>query len=486
MCCREIEEFKLSVCLSSTKSEFLAVYGRRRVGKTYLIRHYFTSKPVIFFNVTGQKDGPIELQLAHFSKALSHAFYQGAALNTPSSWDEAFDALTKAMQTIPKNKKIVLFFDELPWMATPRSGILNALDYYWNQHWSIDKRVKLIVCGSATSWILDNIISNQGGLHNRITQQILLEPFNLANTKQFLRKIGVKLNHRQLCHVYMLTGGVVYYLSFIKPGMSSTQIIEELAFSKSSPLLGEFDLLFSSLFQHAEDHVKLIRLIASKRYGIGQQTLLNLAGTSFAGKKGLTKLKELEEAGFISRFLPFGNKQKGVYYRVIDEYTLFYLKWIEPIKDSLSKRGTRPGYWAKQQSTPAWLSWSGLAFESVCYKHLFEISVALDLSALSLPYTWRHNPKKADADDYGAQIDLLFDRDDDSISLCEIKYSDSPYVINKAFVDTILRKKSVFEKHSKTKKQIFIALIAANGIKKNHYADELIDGLVTLDDLFKT
>jgi uncharacterized protein len=235
-------------------------------------------------------------------------------------------------------KKLFCFFDEFPWMATRRSRLIQNLDYYWNQHWSRNKRIKLVICGSSASWIIDKIINDQGGLHNRITKQILLEPLTLYDTKRFLYKQGIKLNDSQILQIYMVIGGVPYCLTHIKKGLSATQIIENLAFRKRDLLVDEFDNLFSSLFSSHKICIEMIRMIASCKYGIGKESLLRKLGKNVMGKLGQTKLDELEKAGFIISFKPYEHKQKGVYYKVIDEYVLFYLKWIEPVKETLMKK----------------------------------------------------------------------------------------------------------------------------------------------------
>jgi uncharacterized protein len=482
---REPEQKILSEFLESHKPEFMAIYGRRRIGKTFLIREFFKNKKsLIFFNVTGSKDGSLVEQISHFTKEIGTTFYHGAILKQGKTWDETFDLLTKAINIVPKNKKIVLFLDEFPWMATKKSRLLQNLDYYWNQHWSQDKRIKLIICGSSASWIINKIINNKGGLHNRITRQILLEPLDLYATKRFLKTEGVKLNNRQILQIYMVTGGVPYYLESVKKGLSATQIIEQLAFRRTSLLLDEFENLFSSLFLNHEVCIEMIRLISQYRYGIGQEELFRKMGKNIKGKLGIGKLRELEDAGFIVSFKPIFHQRRGIYYKLIDEYTLFYLRWIEPIKKTLIKNVLPSRYWEKQQNSATWASWSGLAFESVCYKHLAQISAALELSPTAIPSTWRYVPTKG-SKEQGAQIDLLFDRDDDAITLCEIKYTDYPFTIDKQCTQNIKNKIDVFKKVTRTHKQLFFAMISATGIKKSIYSDELIDSIVTLDNLFK-
>ena len=482
---REKETQLLKACFSSKKPEFIALFGRRRVGKTFTIRQFFSRKKnAVFFNTTGSKDGSLKEQINHFMQQVGEAFFHGVVPKPGKNWDEAFKILTDAILSVPKNKKIVLFLDEFPWMATKNSRLLQNIDYYWNQHWSRDDRIKLIICGSSASWIIDKIVHNKGGLYNRVTQTIHLEPFNLRDTKRFLNKSGIKLTNKQIVQIYMVIGGIPYYLSKIKKGLSAIQSIEDLAFSKNSFLLDEFDKLFSSLFDEGEAYIDIVRTIASSHYGIRQEELFNNLEKTTKGSGGLSKLRALEKSDFIISFKPHFHKKKGIYYKVIDEYTLFYFSWIEPIKETLLKKGLRSGYWEQTKAKPAWRSWSGYAFEAICYKHLAQIGDALKLSPTAIPNTWSYVPRKG-SKEQGAQIDLLFDRDDDAITLCEIKYTDKPFVIDKQYANNLQTKANVFQTKTKTTKQIFISMISANGIKPTMYSEELISGVVALNDLFK-
>ena len=480
---REEEKRVLQQIYHSDKPEFLALYGRRRVGKTFLIRQFFTQKEAMFFNVTGAKNGTLLEQLKHFTKQLSAAFYDKLEIVSPKTWDSAFELLTETIKKQPKRKRIVLFFDEIPWLATRKSRLLENLDYYWNQHWSNDPRIKLVICGSSASWIIQKVIKNKGGLHNRITHKIRLEPFTLEETKTFLHHSGIKLIDQQILMLYMLTGGVPYYLSDLDKGLSAAQLIEKLAFTSKGLLFDEFDQLFSSLFTHSDKYEQLIRLIASQRQGIGQRELLNKLGKSDLGSTGIKRLEELEEAGFIMSFMPFQHKRQGIYYRAIDEYTLFYLQWIEPLKNTVAKKGLPLGSWQDIQNAAEFHNWLGYAFEAVCYKHINCIRKALKISPSAIADSWRYVPRKG-AKERGAQIDLLFDRRDDAITLCEIKYTDKPFVLSKDYVEVLQRKMKVFREQTNTKKQLFMAMVSVNGLKNNFYADDLICATVTLNDFF--
>ncbi|MES2198546.1 MAG: ATP-binding protein [Chlamydiota bacterium] len=481
---RDDEKKTLEEILSSSNPEFLAIYGRRRVGKTFLVRNFFRSKNVHFFHSTGINNEPMKQQLLEFTKEISRVFFHGTELKEKKNWFDTFQFLTDIFETqIPKNKKIVLFFDEFPWMATAKSRLIQALDYYWNRHWSQDSRIKLIICGSSASWIIKNIINDKGGLHNRLTKTILLDPMNLKETKNLLQKMDIRLNNKHITEIYMVTGGVPFYLSHISKGLSSSQNIEKLAFSKNSPLLTEFDKLYSSLFLNYTSYIEIIRSIAKHRYGISQEDLFLQIKNLTKGGTSLQKLKDLEDAGFIIAFTPFNHKKKGIYYKVIDEYSLFYFYWIEPIKESLIGRGFRKGYWDSLMKSPSWHSWAGYSFEALCYKHIHRISEALHLSQTAIPSSWKYTSKK-NSEESGAQIDLLFDRDDDAITICEIKYSQIPFVIDKEYAKNLKNKIEIFKKQTKTKKQIFLAIISANGLKKTMYSEELVDAVITLEDLY--
>jgi len=479
------EQCTLTQFLESSNASFLALYGRRRIGKTFLITTYFAKKKnCLFFYTTGIKNATYKKQISQFTKIIGDVFYNGADLKPKNNWLETFELLTDSFKNTPKNKKIVIFMDEFPWLATKRSGLLEALDYYWNRYWVDDKRIKLIICGSSSSWIVDKIINNKGGLHNRVTHKIQLDSFNLKETKEYLHALQVRLNNKQILQLYMITGGIPFYLSNIAKGLSATQIIEALAFKKNCLLLEEFDNLFSSLFDHPEGYIKAIKLISSFRYGIGQDALLHKLGKPMLGMGGVKILKDLERSGFIMSFKPHLHKKRGIYYKVIDEYVSFYFNWIEPIKETLLSRSLKAGYWETQHNSARWHSWSGYTFESICYKHISQISNALKLNSASIPNSWRYIPQKGSKEN-GAQIDLLFDRMDDAITICEIKYANTPFIIDKQYANNLLNKIETFKKITKTTKQIFLSMIVANGLQKNTYSNDLVVCIVTLDDLFK-
>lgn len=481
---RKEELNTLKEMLQSNNSEFLAIYGRRRVGKTFLIISFFEKEDVIFFNVTGVKDGSMSEQINHFTKQIGNAFYKGAKLKQGKNWDETFEILTEAIEASTNDKKIILFFDEFPWMATPNSRLLQNLAYYWNQHWSRNKRIKLIICGSSASWIINKIINNKGGLHNRLTRNIYLAPFKLADTKQYLHSLGIKLNNKQILQIYMVIGGIPYYLSKIEKGLSAAQNIDKLAFRRKCFFLEEFDNLFASLFNDYKVSIEIVHTIAKHRYGIGQEELLKKMGKALHGKGGLEKLKALQDTNFIISFTPYSHSKRGIYYKVIDQYCLFYFDWIEPIKNTLLEKGFSGKYWEKIQESPAWHSWSGYAFESICYEHISQISKALGLTTTAIPNTWRKTSKKGSREQ-GAQIDLLFDRDDDSITICEIKYTDQAFSIDKQYAELLKRKIAVFKEATRTSKEIFLCFISASGLNKSIYSEDMVDGVVTLDDLFE-
>ncbi len=478
---RDREKKILAKVFRSKEAEFVAIYGRRRIGKTFLVRGFFSKKGT-FFELSGLKDASKSTQLENFSKALSQAFYKGVPIRVPLDWREAFEMLTIELDKHPKSKKAVLFLDEFPWLATRKSGLIQALDYFWNRYWSKYPNLILIVCGSAASWMLEHLIYAKGGLHNRLTKRVLLEPFNLNEVQKYLTAKKVKLNQKQIIDLYMCTGGVPYYLKEIEPGKSAPQMIDSLCFQKDGLLYSEFENLFHSLFDKAEVHFEIVNLIVNNGNKISRKDLLSQLKTKSGG--GINRrLQELEASGFIQSYVPYGKKERDQYYRLIDEYSLFWLKWVAPLK----RAGTRisKGYWKNLLKTPKISTWAGFAFENVCLKHVHQIQKALGLEQISCQTgSWRYIPRNGKLAN-GAQVDLLFDREDGIITLCEIKYSELQFRIDKTYGKKLLEKWEIFEEHFSTNKQIFLALITTIGLKKSSWSEELVDQVVVGKDLFR-
>lgn len=479
---RKHEKAMLDDAMNSPRAEFIAVYGRRRVGKTYLIKNHLQSKPCALFQMTGIYKGKLKTQLARFAKELGVAFYQNAPIKIPLDWMEAFESLTQALSNIPQDKKIVIFLDELPWLAGNKSGMMSALEYFWNRHWVDDTRIKLVVCGSAASWLIKRIIKNKGGLHNRVTRKIRLLPFDLKDTLQYLKHIGVACDLKQTLKIYMVMGGIPFYLNQLKSNYSIDQNIDALFFNPDGALFDEFDEVFASLFNNKEQYKELITLIGSMQSGIRRSVLDKENKLSGKGGRLTKRLEDLEYAGFITSYTPYGHKKFGQYYRLSDEYCYFYLKWMEPIRGMVKQNKTE-NYWCSQINTPAYHQWLGYAFESVTFKHVSQIRKALNIGDGSFASSWRYSPRVGVLEK-GAQIDLLLDRSDDAISICEIKYTDQPFSIDKQYAANLVNKVDVFKKITKTSKQLFLVIISANGLKETMYSAGLISQTISAEDFF--
>lgn len=484
---RKAEQKQIDQILNSKKAEFVAIYGRRRIGKTFLVTE-ISDKFSNIFQATGLKNGKKRQQLELFSMALSRTFFEGAPLAVPNSWMAAFELLTT--QVIKRSKKgepFIVFLDELPWFASPKAGFLEMLDHYWNTQWSKLPYFKLITCGSAASWMIKNLIHSKGGLHNRVTLPIHLKPFKLAETEEFLLSQGVQLDRKQILDLYLCLGGVPFYLCHVQKGLSARQNISRICFQSSGPLQGEYPKLLESLFDDSAIHDRILRALANRAEGLSKDEIFSHIKVTSGGRVQ-EKLEELVRSGFIEMRTPFGSRKKLTYYRIIDEYIWFYMKWISPLKGSLSS--DEPDYWEKKTQTPGYSSWAGYAFESVCLKHHENIARALGLRGISYDVGgWRYVPptgKKAPIRKLaGAQIDLLFDRADGVISLCELKYSSHLFTIERDYAEVLKHKMAVFSERTHTKKQLFLVLMTPFGIKKNAWSEGLIQNEVTAEALFE-
>ena len=435
------EEIKiLNRLLQSNRPEFLAIYGRRRVGKTFLIHEFFKDKGV-YFCVTGSANSNKKLQLRKFYRELQNMFPSLSSTKEPKDWDEALYTLKEAVTKISPSKKIIIFFDELPWLASNRSGFLPALEYAWNQYFSHMNNVILIVCGSAAAWIISKIINNKQGLYGRLSEIIKLHAFTLDETEKFLTAQKVKLSHKQIVELYMSLGGIAKYLTYIHPGDSTAQIINRLCFTPQGQLVGEFNNLYQSLFDNPQKHIQIVKGLAEKKSGVFQKDLIEKLQIPSGGHVS-SILEELEESGFIAANPEFMKKSKDKKLWLIDEYSYFYLTWMEKNKGSIIL-GNDKDYWLKMQNDPRWKSWSGYAFESICFKHIAQIKKTLGISAvLTNESQWSYRPK--DKSEKGAQIDLIIDRKDDCINLCEIKFYHTLFTIDHAYALELQHKIAVF------------------------------------------
>jgi AAA+ ATPase superfamily predicted ATPase len=480
---RQAEQEVLTEILQSKSAEFVVVYGRRRIGKTFLIRTFFKQKKCVFFHITGIQDGHMPDQIFEFTRILETTFYgPGIHLQEPKSWTKAFALLTNTIKKENPKGTTVLFFDELPWLASQKSGFTKALDYYWNRFWVDMPNIKLIVCGSAAAWIIDNILNHKGGLHNRVTKRVVLDAFSLKEVKDYMHSKKINYTDQQILELYMILGGVPYYLSLITKKLSVSQNIDKLMFNQKGELLNEFDVLYRSLFNNPEKYEEIIRVIASKREGIERKDSLNQLKLSTEGGSFNKRLKELETSGFIINFKPYGFKKKSNY-KIIDEFTLFYLDWVEPQLSTIKSIRSANNYWLEKCKTAGWHSWAGYAFEAVCLKHIEQIRQTLKVNASAEIGNWRYIPKKSEKEQ-GGQIDLLFDRSDKVVTICEIRCSQTPYRLNKQEFQSLNSKCEVFLKKTGINKQIHLALITPMGVEKSIYSEELV-GVVTLKDLME-
>lgn len=470
---RITEQKILAGRLASLEPELIAIYGRRRVGKTYLVRTFCKDK--IVFEFSGIHGAKMKTQLENFSQTLQLSTKSAVALAIPANWLQAFVMLDSFLDTLPSERPSVIFFDEFPWIETRKSGFLQAFDHWWNASASKKPHLKVIICGSAASWMIDKIINNRGGLHNRVTQTIRLLPFTLGETQQYLKSKGVILDQYNQLQLYMAMGGIPHYLRNINPGESATQVIDRLCFAKDGPLKIEFNNLYKSLFAHSENHEKVIRALSFKGKGLTRNEIIDECHFTSGGTT--TKiLQELEESGFITPYIPFQKHSNASIYKLSDEYSLFYLKFIEHAKD------TSAGAWLRKYGTNAYSSWSGFAFESVCQKHVLQIRIKLGIEGVSTNVSsWRHAPGKGEQ---GAQIDLLLDRQDRCINICEMKFSGSEFVIDKKYAAELDMKVNVFRAETGTKNTLFPTMITTYGTKKNEYYLGRIQAEVLMEDLF--
>lgn len=473
---REDEIKTLGRLLHSREPELLAIYGRRRVGKTFLIKSYYQEH--IVFSCTGQYNGKTQEQLTNFAEQINLYFPGKRAILAPTTWQDAFSILRVCIDSLKGDKKKVIFFDELPWLDSHKSGFLSAFSYFWNVHVAQRGDILVVICGSAASWIIDKVVNNKGGLHNRITQRIRLLPFNLKETENYLHQRNINLDHYQILQLYMVMGGVPAYLKAVERGMSAEQNIENCCFSKDGVLANEFNNLYAALFNNPHKHIEVIRALSRKNKGLTRSEIIKTSKL-LTGGGVTTVLNELTESGFIQKIYPFGKKEKDSLFRLVDEFSLFYLKFMQ--------KGDAHSYekmdWLGIQKTKAYVGWSGYAFENICLKHVSQIKQALQIGGVHTTASSWYQP--GDGKNNGVQIDLLLDRADRCINICEIKFSTKPFSIDKKYAADLQNKMTVFRQITNTKQALFLTFITTYGMYENDYKYQRVDAEITMESLFE-
>src|SRR5574344_1329924 len=349
---RKNEIERLKKYIASDRSEFVAIYGRRRVGKTFLIKELLEGQ--FTFRMTGKENARMADQLLNFSYAMEDFFGEETL---PKNWTEAFRMLSKAIEKMKEGTKII-FIDELPWLDTQKSKFISALEDFWNNWAYYRSDIKLIVCGSATSWMLNKIIDARGGLHNRVTHKIPVSPFTLQETEQYFRAGGFDYERTEIIDCYMAVGGVAYYLSLFENNMSVAENINDLCFTKGGELTDEFNKLYDSLFKKAERHIAVINALSGSRKGMTRLELINKTKLSNNGNL-TTLLKELETCEFIRSYRPFGKEKKNKMFQLTDQFSLFHLHFMNTGGDY------GRNYWMQMIGKQEYIAWSGYAFETV-------------------------------------------------------------------------------------------------------------------------
>lgn len=478
---REKEKLIFERLLNEDTAQMLAVYGRRRTGKTFLVREYFDDRFVFKHTAVSpmelkeqDKRGELlyRVQLNEFAASLRK--YGSKDMSPICDWFEAFHRLETLLSKKRGKDKMVVFIDELPWLDTPRANFLSAFEHFWNDWGAGKHNLLLVVCGSATSWMLDNLINSKGGLYGRTTCEMHLHPFTLAETETYLHRRGLTLDRYDVVQSYMLTGGVAYYLSYFQPGLSLAQNIDALFFAENGFLQTEYNRLFTSLFADNEGYRRIVEALSANRYGLTRESIAQKGGIALGGT--LSKmLKALVKSDLVTMYWNFGESKKVVHYKLTDMFCLFYLGFVQ------RNPTNNPTYWNDNQNSPKLNSWRGRAFEDVCFVHQIQIKKALGIEGVQAEvYPWHAT---SDGKGDGAQIDMLIVRADRVTNLCEMKFSQGDFVISKEYDERLRTKLATLIERTGNKRNVQVTLVTTFGLKQNMYSSR-VQRVVTMDQLF--
>lgn len=467
---RKAECERLQKCMDSDSAQLIVIYGRRRVGKTFLINKFFNGR--FDFKVTGLYNEPKEIQIKAFMTELKAQAQK--EIPVPVDWIDVFCLLKNYLKSLPQDEKHVVFLDEFPWFDTLRSGFLAAFEWFWNDWGSTQDNLVFIICGSATSWMVENIDNNKGGLFNRQTARLYLEPFTLKETEDYLKSRNFEWERYDIAECYMIMGGIPFYLSQLDPDLDYTQNIDNLFFRKRAVLWDEFNHLYNTLFSNSEQYVKVVEALSTKRIGLTKSEIHEK--TKLASNGAFSKiLQNLVSSGFVRVYPYFGDKKTKTLYQLSDYYTMFYYKFIK------NKDGKDESFWTNGIGSPSRNAWAGFTFEQLCKDHIKQIKCKLGISGvLTQESSWFS--KGTDEQD-GAQIDMIINRDDRIINICEMKFSRNEFEIDKDYQKNLINKIEIFRSETNTKKNLQLTFITSFGVKKNMYSNK-VQRQIVLDDLF--
>ena len=469
---RKNECERLQKCLDTNSAQLIMIYGRRRVGKTFLINQFFNGR--FDFKVTGLYNEPKETQIKAFMAELNAQTQKNEAM--PSDWLDAFMLLKEYIKNLPKTEKHIVFFDEFPWFDTARSGFLPAFEWFWNDWGSTQDNLILIICGSATAWMVENIDNNKGGLFNRQTARLYLEPFTLKETEEYLKSRNIEWARYDIAECYMIMGGIPFYLSQLDSDLDYTQNIDNLFFRKRAVLWDEFSHLYNTLFSNSEQYIKVVEALSTKRIGLTKAEIHEK--TKLPSNGAFSKvLENLVSSGFVRVYPYFGDKKTKTLFQLSDYFTMFYYKFIK------NQAGKDESFWTNGLGNPSRNAWAGFTFEQLCKDHIKQIKKKLGVSGvLTQEASWFLT---GNDEQKGTQIDMLIDRNDRIINICEMKFSVNEFEIDKEYQENLINKIESFRKTTGTKKTLQLTFISTFGVKKNMYSSK-IQRQIILDDLFES
>lgn len=475
---RKLEQELLQEAVEKNRAQFVAVYGRRRVGKTFLVNEFFQNKYAFKHTAVSPvneqlkpKRNLLKIQLKEFHYSL-RSYGLPAGEPVPVDWFEAFHMLQQLLDTKSKEDEArVVFLDELPWLDTPRANFMPAFEHFCNDWVLARKDVKLVVCGSATSWILDKLVDGKGGMYGRVTLSIPVEPFTLKECREFFREGGYAMDEYDIVQAYMAFGGIPYYLDQFRRGMSVPQNFDALLYGRQAPLRDEFDRLFSSQFTHPDELKKIVTLLARKRSGYTRDEIAQKCGYTTGG--GLTRmLSALEKSTFVTPYVPFGESKAK--FRLTDPFCMFYLKHVKDNRDATT-------YWQSSFNSPTMLAWSGYAFEDVCRAHIRQIKNALGIGDVTTrESSWVVPGTETER---GMQIDLVIDREDRKICLCEMKFTQGKFLVGRDYAEKVQERIRRTMEFTRNSKPVISVLVTTYGVERNEYSGRF-QKVVMLEDLF--
>ncbi|MFH1654342.1 MAG: ATP-binding protein [Pseudomonadota bacterium] len=480
---RRDEIRRLDEIVERKRASFIVVYGRRRVGKTELIEQYFCNDTVLKFegieidkedvrNYDERQKFQIDQSLKRLAKYLDNPLIGKVQCRT---WGDFFDILSE----VATKQNVVIYFEEIQWLANYESHFFSELKPFWDDRWRHNEKLKLVICGSSTSFIVGQLLSNKA-IYSRSQEEFHLREFNLMEIRDYLGNKG----HKETMLAQLTVGGIPEYLGRLKEKGTVLSNLCKNSFRPDAFFSLEKDKIFISSLSRNHNYQKIVEYLGRCKFATALEITKAIKGDSAGGGSVTRLLEDLSRCGFIKRYTPIhkDDQSKLIRYSISDEYLQFYFRFIKPkltkIQNKSYVENTLQGINKRSFETVM-----GFNFERWCQKNASLFAKILGFSGVEYE-SGSFFDAKTQMQEKGFQIDLMYIIKGSKIIICEIKFYDG--LVDNRVCEEVKRKIELFQLSMQRYKNYTYeaVLITTEGVRDSATIQATFDHIITFEDIF--